>query len=121
MWIGCKFSVIPKTTCPELDRVMQAASEFDGSERMGEIVPKWVAEAVLYHRYTTPPELKCAFLLLPAEVRRLLYCSILVPTEAIHVVMLPLRVAWSTGKPLAMETGATRWLPSCQSFTCGMA
>ena len=47
---------------------VQATTELDGSEKIGEMIPKWVADAVLYHRIPAPPELKCAFVLLPAEV-----------------------------------------------------
>ena len=39
----------------------------DGSE--SELLPQWVKEAVLHSSYTTPPELKCAFILLPKDVR----------------------------------------------------
>lgn len=46
----------------------QATTELDGSEKIGEMIPKWVADAVLYHRIPAPAELKCAFVLLPTEV-----------------------------------------------------
>jgi len=46
--------------------ILQATNEMDGSE--SDLLPTWVKEAVLKSSYTTPPELKCAFILLPKEV-----------------------------------------------------
>ena len=47
---------------------LQAIDMLDGSEKVGEMIPKWVADAVLHRRFPVPPGLKCAFVLLPAEV-----------------------------------------------------
>lgn len=47
---------------------LQAANEFTGQERIGDLIPKWVAEAVLHQRFPAAPELKCAFMLVPGEV-----------------------------------------------------
>ena len=47
----------------------QAMDCFDGSERVGPTIPRWVAEAVLRERLPHVQQLKCAFVLYPAEVR----------------------------------------------------
>jgi hypothetical protein len=49
-------------------RAAQAADAFDGSERVGRLLPRWVAEAALRGRLPHLPQLKCAFVLYPAEV-----------------------------------------------------
>lgn len=48
---------------------LQAADAFDGSERVGRVLPRWAAEAVLRGRLPHLPQLKCAFVLYPAEAR----------------------------------------------------
>lgn len=40
---------------------------FDGTEAEGDDVPGWVAECVLFSRLPTQREMKCAFVLQPAE------------------------------------------------------
>ena len=47
----------------------QAADAFDGTECVGQMIPRWVAEAVLRARLPHVPQLKCAFILYPAEAR----------------------------------------------------
>ena len=59
---GCTLSDLP-----ELDT--QAADTFDGTECVGQMIPRWVAEAVLRARLPHVPQLKCAFILYPAEAR----------------------------------------------------
>ena len=48
---------------------MQAADAFDSTECVGQMIPRWVAEAVLRARLPHVPQLKCAFILYPAEAR----------------------------------------------------
>ncbi|KAK9814325.1 hypothetical protein WJX72_004061 [[Myrmecia] bisecta] len=42
-------------------------TQFSGQEAIGQLVPTWVAEAVLRRRYPASPELKCAFVLHPEQ------------------------------------------------------
>ena len=46
------------------------AGAFDGTEEPGDTIPVWVVEAVVRGRLPAKPEDKCAFVLRPAEVRR---------------------------------------------------
>ena len=52
---------------------MQPASELGSAELLSAgLVPRWVSDAVVKSHYPAFADLKCAFFLLPSEVRRLL-------------------------------------------------
>ena len=63
---------------------MQAADAFDGTECVGQMIPRWVAEAVLRARLPHVPQLKCAFILYPAEARSALHRTTCTPLCTTH-------------------------------------
>lgn len=50
-------------------RWSKLVSEFSGTETEPEEIPGWVGDIVLRGANITPKETKCAFVLIPAEVR----------------------------------------------------
>jgi len=108
-------------------RAAQAADAFDGSERVGRLLPRWVAEAALRGRLPHLPQLKCAFVLYPAEVRRRVACSTSTCTQpALHAPcaarqgvpeFLP---AGRHGRPVSVCSAQLHVGPGCQQcvFLC---